>query len=96
MSDWIFTGKDYKSGTEEYSANHIYRRRMQDGFWGLGEKTRNRTSVQKGIALCSTWRVLYARMSERRFWRPTAYSRVMKSKGSYATTVRFMLCTACG
>jgi len=48
MSDWIFTGKDYKSGTEEYSANHIYRRRMQDGFWGLGEKTRNRTSVQKG------------------------------------------------
>jgi len=40
--------KDYKSATEQYLALDIYRRRMHDKFWGLGEKTRCRNKIQEG------------------------------------------------
>lgn len=48
MNYWIFTVTDHKVNGEFLTADEIFRQRMQDRFWGLGEKTPNRRSLQKG------------------------------------------------
>jgi hypothetical protein len=48
MSYWIFTVAPNKSDSEPCTARQIYERRMQDHFWGLGEKTANRKNVRQG------------------------------------------------
>jgi predicted RNA-binding protein len=48
MSYWMFTVTTHKSDGETFPAEDIFRQRMSDKFWGLGEKTPNRTSLQKG------------------------------------------------
>ena len=48
MNYWIFTAASFSRGDESYTARDIYLRRMQDRFWGLGERTPNRRRVAKG------------------------------------------------
>jgi len=48
MSHWIFTVTSHKSDGEIFIGEEIFRQRMADGFWGLGEKTPNRSSLRKG------------------------------------------------
>ncbi len=48
MNYWIFTAAPHKDKSESYTAKQIYECRMQDHFWGLGEKTANRKSVRQG------------------------------------------------
>ncbi len=48
MNFWIFTGTEHKVGSETFVADEILRQRVNDKFWGLGEKTPNRKSLQKG------------------------------------------------
>jgi hypothetical protein len=48
MNCWIFNAAPYSSDLESLTARQIYERRMQDKFWGLGERTQNRRSVRKG------------------------------------------------
>jgi len=45
---WIFVVTDAKIGTKEKKGIEIYEQRMSDAFWGLGERTRNRTRLEKG------------------------------------------------
>lgn len=44
MNYWIFTVKNHKGLTGE----EIFAQRMKDCFWGLGEKTPNRTNLSEG------------------------------------------------
>ncbi len=48
MNFWIFTVTEHKVGSETFVADEILRQRVNDKFWGLGEKTPNRKSLQKG------------------------------------------------
>ncbi len=48
MNCWIFTVTQHKVNGEVLSADDIFNQRMKDKFWGLGEKTPNRRSLQKG------------------------------------------------
>jgi hypothetical protein len=48
MNYWIFTVTPQKSDGRVFPAQEIFRQRMKDGFWGLGEKTPNRKNVQQG------------------------------------------------
>jgi len=45
---WIFTVKNDKIGTMKKKGIEIYRQRMHDSFWGLGEKTANRIYLEPG------------------------------------------------
>jgi len=45
MSHWIFTVTTHRD--HGLSADEIFRQRMSDKFWGLGEKTPNRSSLRK-------------------------------------------------
>lgn len=48
MNNWIFTVTQHKVDGELFTADEILDQRMSDQFWGLGEKTPNRRSLQKG------------------------------------------------
>lgn len=48
MNYWIFTVTQHKVDGELYTADDILNQRVADQFWGLGEKTPNRRSLQKG------------------------------------------------
>ncbi|HLG93223.1 MAG TPA: endonuclease NucS domain-containing protein [candidate division Zixibacteria bacterium] len=48
MSYWIFTVTQHKIDGETYFASDILNQRIEDKFWGLGERTPNRRSLQKG------------------------------------------------
>jgi hypothetical protein len=45
---WIFIVTAHKVEDETFAAEAIFRQRMADKFWGLGEKTPNRTSLKIG------------------------------------------------
>ncbi|MFN0159303.1 MAG: endonuclease NucS domain-containing protein [Bacteroidota bacterium] len=48
MNNWIFTVTQHKIDGETFTADEILTQRMNDHFWGLGEKTPNRRSLKKG------------------------------------------------
>jgi len=49
MADcWIFTVKDDKIGKRKKKGTEIYKKRMSDAFWGLGESVANRSRVKMG------------------------------------------------
>ena len=48
MNYWIFTVTGHKTGGETFMAEEIFKQRMEDRFWGLGEKTPNRKSLSNG------------------------------------------------
>jgi hypothetical protein len=48
MNFWIFVVTPKAEGSESYTARQIYNLRMKDGFWGLGEATRNRKNIRAG------------------------------------------------
>lgn len=48
MNHWIFIVTQHKIDGETYTADEILEQRLQDKFWGLGERTPNRRSLQKG------------------------------------------------
>jgi len=48
MNNWIFTVTNHKIDDIKFSAREIYSQRMEDEFWGLGERTPNRNSLEKG------------------------------------------------
>jgi hypothetical protein len=48
MNHWIFTVTQHKVDGELFTADEILNQRVSDQFWGLGEKTPNRRSLQKG------------------------------------------------
>jgi hypothetical protein len=41
MNSWLFPVKDACSGKRKITALDIFRTRMNDGFWGLGENVKN-------------------------------------------------------
>lgn len=45
---WLFTVKDAKIGTMKKKGIEIYRQRMADRFWGLGERVSNRYYLEPG------------------------------------------------
>jgi hypothetical protein len=47
MNYWIFTVTTHKVDGETLTGDEIFRQRMADKFWGLGEKTPNRSSLRK-------------------------------------------------
>lgn len=48
MNYWIFIATDHKLEGKVYTGKGTYRTRMQDGFWGIGERTPNRRNLEKG------------------------------------------------
>jgi len=48
MNYWIFIVTTHKVDGEILSSDGIFRQRMADKFWGLGEDTKNRSSLRKG------------------------------------------------
>jgi hypothetical protein len=48
MNYWIFNVTEHKVGNETFKAEEIFKQRMKDGFWGIGEKTPNRHNLTKG------------------------------------------------
>jgi hypothetical protein len=48
MKYWFFTATQKKINGETILAEEILNRRLNDGFWGLGERTPNRRNLQKG------------------------------------------------
>lgn len=48
MNYWIFIVTGHRVDGETLTADEIFEQRMKDKFWGLGEKTPNRNSLQKG------------------------------------------------
>ncbi len=48
MAYWIFTVTGHKSGGEVLSARKILDARIEDSFWGLGERTPNRRNLEQG------------------------------------------------
>ncbi len=48
MNYWFFTATQKKIGGDIITAEKVLQQRIADGFWGLGEKTPNRRSLQKG------------------------------------------------
>ena len=51
MSYWFFTTTQKKIDGEVVAAEEILKQRLADGFWGLGERTPNRSYLQKGDQL---------------------------------------------
>jgi hypothetical protein len=47
MQYWIFIVTQQNADGKTYSSTETYNQRMQDKFWGLGEKTPNRKNLQK-------------------------------------------------
>jgi len=48
MNYWIFTVTSHKSDGREFTAEEILKQRIEDEFWGLGEKTPNRKNLEQG------------------------------------------------
>jgi hypothetical protein len=48
MNYWIFTVTSHKSDGRTFTPQEILDQRFADQFWGLGEKTPNRKSLEKG------------------------------------------------
>ncbi len=48
MNNWIFVASSHESDGRTFTPDEIFRRRMEDKFWGLGEKTPNRKNLQQG------------------------------------------------
>src|SRR5579863_62748 len=48
MNHWIFTVSNHKLDDRLLTAEEIFRQRMEDRFWGLGERTPNRKALQQG------------------------------------------------
>ena len=48
MNYWIFNAAPHEGDGESFTGRQIYERRMQDQFWGLGERTQNRRNVRAG------------------------------------------------
>lgn len=48
MNCWIFTVTGHKVDDETLTAEEIFSQRMNDRFWGIGEKTPNRKNLDKG------------------------------------------------
>jgi hypothetical protein len=48
MNFWIFVVTAHSVNGETWTADQVLQQRMQDKFWGLGERTPNRRSIQKG------------------------------------------------
>jgi predicted RNA-binding protein len=48
MSYWIFTVTGRKADGKFYPATEIFNQRMQDKFWGIGEKTPNKAHLREG------------------------------------------------
>ncbi len=48
MNFWIFVVTAHSVDGETWTADQVLQLRMQDKFWGLGERTPNRRSIQKG------------------------------------------------
>lgn len=48
MNYWFFTVTQKRSEGAVIAAEEILKQRLADGFWGLGERTPNRRSLQKG------------------------------------------------
>lgn len=48
MNYWIFIVTEHKINSETFTAEEIFNQRMEDKFWGLGEKTPNRKNLTKG------------------------------------------------
>jgi len=48
MKYWVFIVKQQKTEDGLITAEEILTQRLHDKFWGLGEKTPNRRSLQKG------------------------------------------------
>ena len=48
MNFWIFTVTAHKIDDESYTSDEIFNQRMEDKFWGLGEKTPNRKNLDQG------------------------------------------------
>lgn len=48
MEYWIFTTTSHKTNKGYLIARDIFKQRTSDSFWGLGEKTPNRNSLNKG------------------------------------------------
>ena len=48
MNYWIFIVTTQESDGREFAAEDVLRQRIEDEFWGLGEKTPNRKNVEQG------------------------------------------------
>jgi len=48
MNYWIFTVTSHKEGSQTFTAEEVFNQRMEDYFWGLGEKTPNRRNLSEG------------------------------------------------
>jgi hypothetical protein len=48
MANWIFIATNHKTGDGELTGRRILEQRIEDKFWGLGERTPNRKSLKKG------------------------------------------------
>jgi predicted RNA-binding protein len=48
MNYWIFIVTTQESDGREFVAEEVLRQRIEDKFWGLGEKTPNRKNVEQG------------------------------------------------
>jgi len=47
MNYWIFIATGHKVEGKVYTGEGTYRTRMEDGFWGIGERTPNRRNLKK-------------------------------------------------
>ena len=48
MNYWVFTVTGHTVGGETLTPDEIFARRMEDHFWGIGEKTPNRKNLSEG------------------------------------------------
>lgn len=48
MNYWIFTVTSHKEGDETFTAEEVFNQRMEDCFWGLGERSPNRQNLSEG------------------------------------------------
>lgn len=48
MNYWIFSVTNHREDNTRYLAREIYEQRMNDGFWGIGERTINRNNLKEG------------------------------------------------
>lgn len=48
MDYWVFVVTNHRIDGHILTGDQIFRQRMADEFWGLGEKTPNRSSLRKG------------------------------------------------
>ena len=48
MNYWIFIVKGQTWDSETHTGEEIFRQRMKDQFWGLGERTPNRANLREG------------------------------------------------